>query len=79
MIIGKATGKILFIGVRNKYCTACTQGGSSRKAPELVFANGNRYYLRGFKQAEEVHGVRYTGDGDSSMFPTLVQCVTVWG
>ena len=26
VIIGKATGKLLFIGVRNKYCTACTQG-----------------------------------------------------
>ena len=26
VIIGKATGRLLFIGVRNKYCTACTQG-----------------------------------------------------
>ena len=45
----------------------------------IVFAN---VILEGFKQAEEVHGVRYTkfiGDGDSSVFPTLVQCVPVWG
>ena len=26
IIIGQATGKLLYIGVRNKYCTACTQG-----------------------------------------------------
>ena len=26
IIIGQATGKLLHIGVRNKYCTACTQG-----------------------------------------------------
>ena len=26
IIIGQITGKILHIGVRNKYCSACTQG-----------------------------------------------------
>jgi len=26
IIIGQANGKLLYIGVRNKYCTACTQG-----------------------------------------------------
>jgi len=25
VIIGKETGKLLFVGVRNKYCTACSQ------------------------------------------------------
>ena len=37
--------------------------------------------LEGFKQAE-LHGLRYTkfiGDGDSSVFPTLVTQVPVWG
>ena len=24
VIIGQATGKLLYMGVRNKYCTACT-------------------------------------------------------
>ena len=28
IIIGQATGKLLHIGVRNKYCTACAQGAS---------------------------------------------------
>ena len=26
IIIGKATGKLLHVGVRNKYCFACSQG-----------------------------------------------------
>ena len=38
--------------------------------------------LEGFLEAERVHGVRYTrvvGDGDSSVYPTLVQNVPQWG
>ena len=38
--------------------------------------------LEGFKQAESKHGVRYlrfSGDGDSSVYSTLIQCVPVWG
>ena len=26
VVIGQATRKLLYIGVRNKYCTVCTQG-----------------------------------------------------
>ena len=35
--------------------------------------------LEGFLEAEGLHGVRYTeyiGDGDSSMYPTLIQNVS---
>ena len=38
--------------------------------------------LEGFLEAEKVHGVRYmnfVGDGDSSVYPTLVQNVPVLG
>ena len=38
--------------------------------------------LEGFLEAEQVHGVRYTkfiGDGDSSVYPTLLQSVPGWG
>ncbi len=31
IIIGKATGKLLYLGVRNKYCAACAQGVSTEK------------------------------------------------
>ena len=84
VIIGKETGKILFIGVRNKYCHACARAknhtcfrnwsaSSSEMETDIV--------LEGFLEAERVHGVRYTqliGDGDSSVYPTLLQNVPGW-
>ena len=30
IIIGKETGKLLFIGIRNKYCHACALGGKEK-------------------------------------------------
>ena len=88
IIIGQATGKLLYIGVRNKYCSACTQGiskdkhqchknwddSSSEMEADII--------LEGFKKSEQMHGVRYmrfVGDGDSSVHPTLLQYVPVWG
>ena len=38
--------------------------------------------LSGFKEAVRVHGVwyiRFVGDGDSSVYPTLIQGVPGWG
>ena len=88
IIIGQATGKLLFIGIRNKYCSACAQGispsehecyknwddSSSEMESDII--------LEGFKEAKETHEVRYLrfiGDGDSSVYPTLLQRVPVWG
>ena len=88
IIIGKETGKILHIGVRNKYCTACTQGIPKEK--HVCYKNWEEsssemetdIIVEGFRNAEKTHGVRYTrfiGDGDSSVYPTLLQSVPVWG
>ena len=88
IIIGKATGKLLHLGVRNKYCFACTQGipqekhhcyknwtsSSSEMEMDII--------LEGFRAAENTHGVRYmkvVGDGDSSVYSTLLQNVPGWG
>ena len=88
VIIGKNTGKLLHIGVRNKYCTGCVQGhakdthtcyriwdkSSSEMESDII--------LEGFCQAELTHGLRYTrviGDGDSSVYTTLLQYVPGWG
>ena len=87
IIIGKETGKLLFIGVRNKYCHACASG---KKNNHACFRNWNAsssemetdIILEGFIEAEKVHGVRYTqfiGDGDSSVYPTLLTSVPIWG
>ncbi|XP_065907494.1 uncharacterized protein [Dysidea avara] len=86
IIIGKETGKILFMGVRNKYCAVChnTSGGT---IPEhTCFLNWDQsssametdIIVEGFCQSETQHGLHYTefiGDGDSSVHPTLVRKV----
>lgn len=88
VIIGQATGKLLYIGVRNKYCTACTRGVPLDK--HKCFKNWEKsssemesdIILEGFNEAEATHGVRYmnfVGDGDSSVYSTLIQCVPGWG
>ena len=86
VIIGLQTHKLLYIGVRNKECTACKRGieehvcfknwGESSSAMETDII------LEGFKRTERDHGVRYirfVGDGDSSVFPTLIAEVPGWG
>ena len=88
IIIGEATGKLLYIGIRNKYCVACSQGSSPEQ--HSCFKNWSEsssqvepdIILEGFKQAERVHGVQYIrfiGDGDSSVYPTLIANVPGWG
>ena len=94
IIVGKETGKILHIGVRNKYCAGCTlskdsETNSTTKC-HVCYKNWSDsssameadIILEGFQQAEGEHGVRYirmVGDGDSSVYPTLVERVPVWG
>ena len=88
IILGHATGKLLYLGVRNKYCLACAQGISRDK--HRCFLNWSAssseietyILLEGFLEAERAHGVRYLkfiGDGDSSVYRTLFQNVPGWG
>ncbi len=63
IILGKETGKLIYLGVRNKYCSACAQGIPQDK--HLCFLNWTAsssemetdILLEGF--LERVHGVRY--------------------
>ena len=88
IIIGEKTSKILHIGVRNKYCSSCSQGIPEEK--HRCYKNWNdsssemetEVILDGFLKAEQTHGVQYLrfiGDGDSSVFPTSSQSVPIWG
>ena len=88
IIIGKETGKLLHIGVCNKYCSACAQ--NIPKESHQCFNNWEKsssemesdIILEAFLEAEQVHGVCYTcftGDGDSSVHTTLLQSVPGWG
>lgn len=88
IILGLRTGKLLHLGVRNKYCASCAQGISVEK--HKCYKNWDEsssemevdIILEGFLNAEKTHGVRYTkfiGDGDSAVYPTLLTSVPIWG
>jgi hypothetical protein len=62
IIIGHATGKLLFIGIQNKYCSACAQGISTSKHECYKNWDDSSSEMEsdiGFQQAEATHGVRY--------------------
>ena len=92
VIFGAATQALLFIGVRNKYCSICAinnrndkpipthqcyrnwSGSSTSMEADII--------LEGFRQSEEMHGLRYLwliGDGDSSVYHSVVTGVPSYG
>ena len=88
VIFGQNTRKLLFIGVRNKYCSICaTCEHQARQPPQhRCFRNWSGsssamesdILVEGFRASEVTHGVRYMriiGDGDSSVMANLVQAV----
>ena len=92
VIIGHHTKKLLFLGVRNKYCSTCTVAENASKEPphHQCYRNWNAsspamesdILVEGFQQAEQTHGVCYmrlVGDGDSSVMNSIHQKVPVWG
>lgn len=92
VIFGAATKKLLYIGVRNKYCSICQRAENQHELPKdhNCYKNWSQssqamesdIILSGFLEAESVHGVRYTkiiADGDSSVYTLLQEKVPVWG
>ncbi len=86
--MGKETGRLLHVGVRNKFCSACAQ--DSPQGKHHCYKNWSAsssemetdIILEGFLQAERVPGIRYTtiiGDGDRSAYLSLIQNVPGWG
>ena len=92
IIIGMETKKLLYMGVRNKYCSVCAQAESlGKEAPEHdCYKNWtgssssmeSDIIVQGFQEAESKYGLRYinfVGDGDSSVYPSLIAGVPQWG
>ena len=92
-MIFEQTGKLLCIGVRNKFCAACVyqnkQTGASKKTNHTCFKNWSGpsvsmetgIILEDFQSAEKQHSVRYMkfiSEGDSLIHPTLVANVCEW-
>ncbi|EZA49093.1 hypothetical protein X777_12633 [Ooceraea biroi] len=85
-IIGYRTGKVLFVGVRNKYCVLCDmaeqRGVEVRKHKCYKNFDSNASSTRmesdaiveGFKSNLEMHGLIYktlVADGDSSVYNSI--------
>ena len=83
---------MLFLGVRNKFCSICTVAKNKGVSPKnhTCFKNWSQsscsmetdILVSGFNTAEEMHGVRYLrviGDGDSSVMSNIQQHVPIWG
>ncbi|XP_043227760.1 uncharacterized protein LOC122384442 [Amphibalanus amphitrite] len=87
-VIGLRTKKLLFYGVRNKFCSVCARAGSSAGAPaHKCFRNWvgtstameSDIIIEGFNRSEEMHGVRFIefiGDGDSSVYKNILSYVS---
>ena len=92
LIIGKETNKLLYLGIRNKFCSICTIAHNKSLPPKehVCYKNWSGsssamevdILLSGFNAAETMHGLRYMrviGDGDSSVMSSIQQYVPVWG
>lgn len=88
MHTGRHTGEVIFVAVRNKFCSVCASNESRNKPPikHTCYKNlsdsapSMEAYIavEGFYLSEEMHGVRYTkfiANGYSSGFARLQQKV----
>nr|XP_022904792.1 uncharacterized protein LOC111416906 isoform X2 [Onthophagus taurus] len=92
VIIGKRTGKVIFVGVRNKFCTVCCRAENKNVVvpKHVCFKNWTGssssmeadIVVEGFNQSIAMHGVKYlkfVADGDSSVFYRIQQTVSYGG
>ncbi|CAI6367305.1 unnamed protein product [Macrosiphum euphorbiae] len=83
-IVGQRTKKILFIGIRNKYCCICHRSSTLgiESKDHLCFKNWNSpstameadIIVEGFKNSLDMHNLIYNrmiGDGDSNVIKRL--------
>ncbi|KAJ8909537.1 hypothetical protein NQ315_002087 [Exocentrus adspersus] len=84
VIIGKETKKVLFLGVRNKFCYVCAVACNKKTPPteHKCFRNWHGsssameadIIVEGFNRSIAMHGIRYKhfiADGDSSTYAHL--------
>jgi len=83
-IIGYRTKKILFMGIRNKFCAVCQKAKSNEKEGSVhkCFKNWEGtstsmeadIIVEGFRQSMSMHNIIFNnliGDGDSSVMKKL--------
>lgn len=86
VIIGFKTQKVLYLGIKNKYCATCDKAKYENLSPpeHLCFKNYTgastgmeaAILVEGFKRSEEMYGIRYShfiGDGDSNVYKRILE------
>lgn len=82
--IGYKTGKLLFLGIRNKFCSMCLKHEKGDVPPHRCFNNWEKsltsiesnVITEGFCSSLQMHGMKYKyliGDGDSSVYKNLCE------
>jgi hypothetical protein len=87
--IGSHTGEILFIGIKNKFCSICarTENKNEQTRDHVCFKNWNysspamesAMAVEGFSMSEEMHNLRYIqfiADGDASVFEKIKENIS---
>ncbi|KAK4882011.1 hypothetical protein RN001_005330 [Aquatica leii] len=88
VIIGRETKKVLYLGIRNKFCIICTKATNKdiEPAPHTCFKNWagsssgmeSDIIVEGFCRSIEMHNLRYKqfiADGDSCVYAKIQQIV----
>ncbi|KAB0802471.1 hypothetical protein PPYR_04657 [Photinus pyralis] len=84
IIVGKLSGKLLYLGVRNKYCSICARA-ANKQIPigqHVCYKNWSGssssmeadIVVEGFCRSQEMHGIRYKyfiADEDSSVYAKI--------
>lgn len=84
-IVGQHTKKILYFGVKNKFCTVCARAAFRDKNPTEHVCGKNHVcssasmessiLVEGFKKSVEMYGVKFStmiADGDSSTYKKIL-------
>ena len=86
-IVGVETKKLLYYGVRNKYCVICARAGLGpvpthechRNWEGSSTAMETDIIVKGFQESERMHGLQFLeviGDGDSSVHKNILTRVS---
>nr|XP_049695130.1 uncharacterized protein LOC110371421 isoform X2 [Helicoverpa armigera]XP_049695131.1 uncharacterized protein LOC110371421 isoform X3 [Helicoverpa armigera] len=84
-IIGRKTGQVLYLGVKNKYCLVCARAANRKVDPKqhICFKNytgssssmETQIIVEGFKSSISMYGLIYgrmIGDGDASTYAKIL-------
>ncbi|GFY73594.1 yqaJ domain-containing protein [Trichonephila inaurata madagascariensis] len=84
-IVGFRTKKVMYMGVRNRYCMVCSKAAAANKQADRHYCSKNWHgssssmeaniIQEGFMNSVAMYGVKYTkiiGDGDSNVYKTIL-------